>query len=356
MKSILKYLSSALMAAALGGMLTACDDWTEPKSVDLDYGTIDKADPAAYAKYLENLRDYRNRPHKKVYAWVENTADGFGSQAARLTAIPDSVDVIVLNNPTNITNQMMDEMKKVRDDKGMQVIYTIDFAAIKADWTALCEELAAKRLAFEAENPDTDIPAELQDPAFNDYMVDAFDKQLKHFSTYGFDGIMFAFDGKSTLHMEKDELAEYNTQANIFLGIATDWHKRNPAVAIDFLGKPQNITSYALLDEFRTIFLSESLGADSENKYSMIFAQAPATIPAEKLGMAASVRALDTNSDPKTGFFGDGSYAVDHLANWAAGQNLGAVGVLNVTNDYYLTTGQYSQVRGLIKSVNPIAK
>lgn len=356
MKSILKYLSSALMVAALGGMLTACDDWTEPKSVDLEYGTIDKADPAAYAKYLENLRDYRNRPHKKVYAWVENSAEGFGSQGARLTALPDSVDVIVLNNPTNITNQMMDEMKKVREDKGQQVIYTIDFAAIKADWTALCEELAAKRLAFEAENPDTEIPAELNDPEFNDYMVAAWETQLKHFNTYGFDGIMFAFDGKSTAHMNAAELAEYNTEANIFLGIASDWHKRNPKVAIDFMGKPQNITNYAILDDFRTIFLSESLNADSENKYSMIFSQAPQTVPAEKLGMAASMRALDTNMDPKTGFFGDGSYSVDHLANWAASNTLGAVGVLNATNDYYLTAGKYSQVRNLIKSVNPIAK
>lgn len=356
MKSILKYLSSALIAAALGGMLTACDDWTEPKSVDLDYGTIDKADPVAYAKYLENLRDYRNRPHKKVYAWVENNAEGFGSQGARLTALPDSVDVIVLNNPTNITNQMMDEMKKVREDKGMEVIYTIDFAAIKADWTLLCEDLAAKRLAFVAENPDAEIPAELQDPEFNDYMIGEWEKQLKHFNTYGFDGLMFAFDGKSTLHMDPAELAEYNTQANIFLGIASDWHKRNPEVAIDFMGKPQNIADYAILDDFRMIFLSEGLNADSENKYTMILVQAPQSVPVEKLGMAASMRALDTNADPKTGFFGDGSYAVDHLANWASGKNIGAVGVLNATNDYYLSTGQYSQVRNLIKSVNPIAK
>ncbi len=42
------------MVAALGATFTACDDWTEPEHVDLDYGTIDTANPEAYVKYLES--------------------------------------------------------------------------------------------------------------------------------------------------------------------------------------------------------------------------------------------------------------------------------------------------------------
>ena len=40
-----KYLYSALLGLALGVSMTACDDWTEPESIDLNYGTIDLADP-----------------------------------------------------------------------------------------------------------------------------------------------------------------------------------------------------------------------------------------------------------------------------------------------------------------------
>lgn len=93
-----KYLYSALLGLALGVSMTACDDWTEPESIDLNYGTIDQADPEAYAKYLADLREYRGRDHKKVYAWFDNVAE-FGSQGHRITALPDSIDVIVLTNP-----------------------------------------------------------------------------------------------------------------------------------------------------------------------------------------------------------------------------------------------------------------
>ena len=50
------------MMAACVCTFTSCDDWTEPEHIDLDYGTIDTSDPAAYEKYLANLREYRQRP------------------------------------------------------------------------------------------------------------------------------------------------------------------------------------------------------------------------------------------------------------------------------------------------------
>ena len=56
-----KFFKTGLSALAVltAVSFTSCDDWTETESEDLDFGTIDKVDPAAYAKYLQNLRDYR---------------------------------------------------------------------------------------------------------------------------------------------------------------------------------------------------------------------------------------------------------------------------------------------------------
>ena len=60
-----KYLYSALLGLALGVSMTACDDWTEPESIDLNYGTIDQADPEAYAKYRP-ARIPRSRSQERI--------------------------------------------------------------------------------------------------------------------------------------------------------------------------------------------------------------------------------------------------------------------------------------------------
>ncbi len=135
-----KFFKTGLSALAVltAVSFTSCDDWTETESEDLDFGTIDKVDPAAYAKYLQNLRDYRTTDHKKVYAWFNNT-DNFVSQANRLTALPDSIDVVSLTDPANVTIGLMREMDKVRRDKGMEIIYTVDFDKFKAAYTAKME-------------------------------------------------------------------------------------------------------------------------------------------------------------------------------------------------------------------------
>ncbi|MDE6100019.1 MAG: hypothetical protein K2G01_03165 [Paramuribaculum sp.] len=355
MKKIAKYISSALMVAALGATFTACDDWTEPEHVDLDYGTIDTANPEAYVKYLENLRAYRNSDHKLVYAWFDNVETAFGSQGHRISAIPDSVDVIVLNNPDKVTNQLVQEMFEARTNKGQQFSYVIDFDVIKADYTLLCEQLAAKRIEFiNINGEDAEIPAELKDPEFLTYLTESCAAQLKHFNTVGFDGLVAGFAGKPTNHMTQEELNAYKDQAALFLGIIEDWHQRNPSVAIDLLCKPQYIDS-PLLAEARRVFLVESLDASSIDSYSYYVALADNAVPESKLGVLASVPD-HTGADEKLGYFANGTLAVNGMAKWAAGQNIGAVGIYNTGADYFLTNGFYTNVRYVIETVNPSAK
>lgn len=357
MKSVLKHISSALAVVALGVSMTACDDWTEPKSIDINYGTIDSADPVAYAKYLENLRSYRAKPHKKIYAWFNNADKAIGSQGERITALPDSIDVVILTSPESITNQMVEEINKVKTDKGMKVLIDVTFNDIYNQYTILCEELADKRLSFQG-NPDNeglDIPAELLDPTLAEFVADAFSKRLAYL-TVGIDGIMTGFDGKSTLHLTPSELVEYNNQANTYLGVLADFYNRNKGVMMDFMGKPQNIVDYPILADFNMIFLSDSPDAQDLNKYTMCYSQVQGIVDDAKLGMVADYRAIDTNEDPKTGFFSNGSLAIDGLATWTAAHNVGAAGVRNVQNDYYVSNGTYEAIRRFIQTINPAAK
>lgn len=343
------------MIAAMGCAFTSCDDWTEPEHIDLDYGTIDTANPAAYEKYLANLREYRNRPHKQVYAWFNNADKAFGSQGHRITALPDSLDVIVINNPEKVTNQILQDMYEVRVNKGQQFSFCISFDDIKADYTALCEDLAAKRIEYTKENgEEAPIPAELLDPDFLDYIVESTTKKLSYFDTVEFDCIMAAFDGKSTLHMTPSELAEYNTQANKFLHIIEGWLDANPNVKFDLFGKPQNVYS-ELLAKVRYAFISPSLDATNMNQYTLFMLEAGNALPEAQYGMVASVKDY-SGADAKLGVFSNGQLAVNGLAEWTAANAVGAAGIFNVDYDYFLTTGQFTNVRQFIQTVNPSAK
>lgn len=51
-----------IMIAAFSMLaLSACSDWTETESIDLGQPDITNQNPELYAKYLQNLREYKNR-------------------------------------------------------------------------------------------------------------------------------------------------------------------------------------------------------------------------------------------------------------------------------------------------------
>lgn len=375
-----RYIASAMIVGLAGSVITSCDDWTEPESIDIDYITVDKT--PTYAEYCANLRAYRASDHRKVYAWMNIPATGPTSQAYRLTALPDSTDVVVLDNPSEIHAVTLEDMAKVRAEKGMEVIYTIDFDAIKAAHTTLCELNAAERTAVEGEitkltadyeaneNKDSEAvkaeyeaaKAELQakldaivDPEINDYVLENLTTQLSYAKKNGLDGVMFAFNGKSSSHMTPAQLAEYNMQQAVFLGAASDWHKRNPGLSYDFLGYPQNVTRLDLLDEFRTIFIRQGLDATNGDQFDFYYTQAMTQgVPAERLGMVSVFPVTDNPADDKTGYLTDGTLAINALTKFASSSKIAAVGVYNIQRDYFSAPADnFRNLRDLIQTVNP---
>lgn len=376
----IKYIASAMVVGMAGSVLTSCDDWTEPESIDLDYITVDKT--PTYADYCANLRAYRASDHRKVYAWMNIPVSGPTSQAYRLTALPDSTDVIVLDNPAEIHPVTFEDMAKVRTEKGMEVIYTIDFDAFKADYASICELNGADRTAVEGEiakltadyeaneNKDSEAvkaeyeaaKAELQakldalvDPDFNDYVLENLTTRLSYAKKNGLDGVMFAFNGKSSAHMTPAQLTEYNMQQAVFLGAASDWHKRNPGLSYDFLGYPQNVTRLDLLDEFRTIFIRQGLDATNGDQFNYYYTQAMTQgVPAERLGMVSVFPLTDSPADDKTGFLSDGTLAINALTKFASSSDIAAVGVYNIQRDYFSAPADnFRNLRDLIQSLNP---
>ena len=100
--------SSLFAASAL--LLAACSEWTEYESLDIKTPSMDQG---LYADYVKNLKAYKAGSHKVAMASFENVANGPTRQAERLTVLPDSLDVILLNNPDNLHAGYVSEMKKV---------------------------------------------------------------------------------------------------------------------------------------------------------------------------------------------------------------------------------------------------
>lgn len=372
MKSILKYLSSALIATAFGVAFTSCDDWTEPKHIDVNYSNVEGAEN--YPAYLAALRDYRKTDHVKVYAWAYINENGPLNQSERLTSLPDSIDVIVLSSPSEIHPTVLSDMKKVRDDKGMKVMYQIDFDGLKAEYTAICEDLSKQRSdlqieydgligAAETDEQKEALSAELAeklaalpDPVLDDYVLGKLTSSLNYVKSKGLDGVVFAFDGKASNHLTAAELAEYKAQQLVFLGAARDWHKRNPEMKYDFMGKPQNISDKELLGEFDMIFIRQGLDATNASLYTYYLTLAAVDgVPAERLGMMTTFASADPD-DNITGIFSDGSYALDGFAKWVVSADIACVGIQNVQNDYFYPAFSYPHVRNVIQAANPTIK
>lgn len=369
MNNKIKYFASALMVAAFGATFSACDEWNEPEHVDINYSNIEDADN--YPAYLEALRAYRKTDHKKVYAWVDLSEDAPANQSERVTSLPDSIDVIVLSTPNEIHPIVLADLIKIREQKGIEVMYQVDFDAAKSKYTTLCEELAAQREALNAkiaaldpeaedyEAKKAELEAELEaaaDPELFDYLLNDMTVSLSYANSKDLDGVMFAFNGKSSNHMTPAEKANYNAQQLVFLGAARDWHKRNPELKYDFLGYPQNVTDTDLLNEFEMLFVRQGLDATNKDLYTYYLTMAQTEgVPAGKLGMMATHVSADPD-DNTTGVFSDGSMALDGFAAWLRSANVAGVGVQNVQNDYFDPTFTYPHVRAVIQAANPNIK
>lgn len=327
------------MACLATVAVTSCSDWTEPEPVGVKFETVEDKDPEAYAKYLENLRAYRNNGHKKFYAWFENKAS-FSSQAHHVSAVPDSIDVLVLHKPVLVSEQLKGEMDKKRSDTGMKMAYTVDYAAIKASWTQK-KELATP------ENPA---------PEWSKFMSDSLNVALSYADILGFDRIVVAYEGKLSSGMTAAEKAEYEADQNAFLTPVKSWIDSHKDKGFDFLGSPANLVDPAFLSGAGVIFLSESAKATNVNEYSFLVTRNSVSgVPTDRFAMMAALPVLDKN-EPTIGFWGS-NYSSWQMAMWCNGAVVAnGAGVTNLADDYYDPHFSYKVCRGAIQRLNPAAK
>lgn len=322
-----------IMMLAAAGTLASCD-WNDPEAVDNRFDNIAEVNPPAYAEYLKNLREYRDNGHKKVYAWFENK-ESFSSQADHVSSAPDSIDVLVFNNPSVMPQPVLDEIDTKRSNTGMQTAYTIDYASIRKAWE-LEKELGSET-------------------SWADYRDAELKKQLAYFDKGGFDRIICAYDGRDTSTLTAEQRAEYTADQSAFLAPFKSWASSHIDKGFDFIGIPVNVNDTEILEAAGTIFLSESLNATntSELKY-IILRNSVAGVPAEKFAVMSSLPVLDPTK-ATLGYWG-GEYSSWLTARWARTAEVSAIGLINLNDDYYNPDFIYPVCRGAIQILNPAAK
>lgn len=325
-------------------MVSSCSDWTDIEGIDTIQNDISGQNPELYARYLHNLREYKKSDHKLVYVWFDNSRKAPSSRAHHITDLPDSIDVVGLIHPDNLADWELKEMDNIRADKDTKVIYTINFEAIKAAYNTKLE------LATEEEPVAKD---------FIGFLTDSLEYSLSLAGKYNYDGICIGYAGKSRIHMRPDELKEYTQNEIAFIQIINDWHKRNPKRVITYEGKPQNLIDSALLNECLSILISgKEATNENELTYTLLLSNKE-NVPLDRFGMV--VMAIDLDDPNKSiGYFTNGTLAMTGLANWAPAVHGGiavkAVGIYNVSTDYYTSESDYYYTRQLISSVNPSVK
>ncbi len=349
MKRYLKYtLGTACLFSLLG--MTSCDDWTEMESMDLSAPSVEEQNPALYQSYLENLRTYKISDHKYTYVWFDNSEKEPFSRAQHINVVPDSVDVVALMHPNNLSHWEYAEMLEVREKKGTKFIFTISFDGIKATYN----ELKKEHDALVADAKEGDVIPEF--PSFITYLTNEMNASVQLVAKYNYDGLSFGFLGKSILHMSDAEKVEYTNYHNLFVGIFKDWIARNPSKLFVFEGKPQNLLDKSFLQACKHIVLP-CRGA--KNGYQLAYEVQMATVegvPADRFVIQAEMTSMD-KSDEKTGYWADGSLAIQGTSLWCAsvhdGYAIQGMGVYNVGNDYFTLPRLYGNTRLAIDVLNP---
>ena len=103
MRRKIKYLMPVMLACSM--MQFSCSDWTDPESINIHYSTFEEQNPQLYADYIRDLKRYKDGEHKLVFVSFDNPETNPINQTERLTAIPDSVDFICLNNPEKLSSE-----------------------------------------------------------------------------------------------------------------------------------------------------------------------------------------------------------------------------------------------------------
>ena len=113
----------------------SCSDWTETEPIDNTVYKPWEQDPALWADYTAALRAYKASAHYLSYARLYNSPAPASSEQDFMRCLPDSLDIVTLTNADNFSAYDAEDMATMHE-KGTRVLYQVDYAARKAEFSA----------------------------------------------------------------------------------------------------------------------------------------------------------------------------------------------------------------------------
>lgn len=365
MKKIFKYTLPALIACPM--MLAACAEWTEPESITLRYPSIEEQNPELYAQYLKSLNNFKASEHSIVIVSVNNLSTTPANQSQHLTALPDSVDYICLNNIFDVNEMHITEMDEVRK-KGTKVVGLVDFDAIESTWQNIlqkeAEDAANAETLEEGNEPESNDETTDEDPAivnarrFIEYCKKETARQLNAINALGTDGIVMNFTGfdlNSLLQNEEKTTAETERQGAFFNQLA-EWKVTHADKELIFKGSPQNVIGKDILAESRYIIVNaHSVKNQYEMSYHIYMATVP-KVPTDRFILGITTP-YTTNTGKVNGKLVDGSSTIVGAAQWVltpASNGAAGISIDGVESDYFNRIDNvYPTVKEAINILNP---
>lgn len=352
MKRLLKnsFRISALLAASVL-LFAACDDWTEPESLELKTPSLEDQNSVLYAEYIKNLNDYKARPHKVTLVTFENTEEITG-QVSLLMALPDSIDYISLQNPDKLNPETVREMDEVRK-KGTKVVYDVDFAVFDGEWTVL-------------QKADTEGTLTEEDAL--KFFTDRTNEMLMLCDKHGYDGITFSYKGRSHVSLTEAEKVIYKGRQAAFFDAVSAWHKAHSGKTLSFIGNAQY-----LFDEYKplledcdyVILMTDMASSAGECSIRAQLAVESGNVPTDRfVAGVQTVRpddedqlygyydAVDANGNKIRAIFG----AAEWVGQFSAPFTRAGLLIHNAQYDYYDSSLAYRYIREAISVMNPSPK
>ena len=346
---------------------SACSDWTETDSLGINDPSLEEQNPELHARYMEALRNYKNGDHKVVFITIANDIEAPNYRNEHLTNAPDSVDFISLTNPSFVHPELMKEISKVHE-KGTRVIYNIDYNVIEKLWKEKLEQEETDKEPVEpaeegGENPEPEITEEERFLAF---CKEQTLLQLSYCDQFGFDGVKFAYAGKTLASLNKEELAIVTMRQYVYISTIKEWHPANSSKLIFFKGLPQNLVDLSILEDCKFIVIPAYEAASVDKLSYSILNSAIVGVPSDRFVVGVTIPSMvDPTSEIGyfAGFDDDGKsrlYATKGVAMWTnvsvALYTKSGISILDAQNDYYNLKLVYKNIREAISIMNPAPK
>lgn len=337
MKNKMKNIFIAVFCLAGITCFSACDDWTEIENVDINTPGMQEQNPAAYAKYLQNLIAYKSSDHKVVYAWFDNSEKTPFSRGQHISDTPDSLDVISMMYPAELAEFELADMQTVRT-KGTKVVYTISFDKIQKEYTEKVKEGT-------------------ETGTFDTYLKSELDKQIGYAGN--FDGLIAEYKGTNPIYMSAEQKTEAKKNQDAFFSVVSTWKTGNADKLLTFQGYPENLLEQTILTSCKHIILAtDNVTDDAQLSVVARLAMVGAGVPTDRFVVAVSTASLDA-ADKQTGFY-DTDRALLEAAYWTTEHSddytRAGLAIYNVQNDYYNAANTYLYVKSAINIMNPAPK